>query len=214
MLDQTILIAEIDSPTLEVLPDVLSAQIPHTVIDTCTTVNQLVRKLDGFSYGTVAINAMLLHTYRYIRGDEGLENIVPLIVTVSQRDVALAHTAFTGNAFDLIVKPIVPHDAVQTVRLALWQNKLLSLIASRERASARFQEHMAAFPHALNAKEEFASKLAAYDRTFTALTASIRLLLNIGDNQSLFDLAASVENMIRKRALDRILDLCKDGPSH
>jgi hypothetical protein len=37
------------------------------------------------------------------------------------------------------------------------------------------------FPHAQQAKEEFRSKLAAYERTFEALRSSMRLLVNVED---------------------------------
>ncbi|MGC4098620.1 MAG: hypothetical protein QM706_16025 [Nitrospira sp.] len=214
MLAPTVLIAELDPHTLDVLPDVLSDQIPHVVIDTCTTVNQLIRKLEGFTYDTVAVNPILLHTYRFLKGKDALQGHGPLIVTVSQKDLAVAHTAFTGNVFDLIVKPIVPRDAVQTVRLALWQNRLLGLLAPSGRVSVRFKKHMGVFPHALRSEAEHKSTEAAYERTFHTLRTSMRLLSNSEDKQSLFDLTASVESLTRTRALDRVLDLCQDGPSH
>lgn len=118
-----------------------------------------------------------------------------------------------GDAFDLIAKPIVADQAVQTVRLALWHHAFLRLLASRERAVTRFQQHMAAFPHAQKAEAEFISKLTAYERTFQALTVSMRLLLNFEDERSLFDMAASVESFTRKLALKRLFNMCPEGPT-
>jgi hypothetical protein len=86
-------------------------------------------------------------------------------VTAGVEDRMLASKYLEKDAFDLIVKPIVAHEAAETVRLALWQNKLLQLLASRERARSRFQEHMKFFPHARQMEEEFASKNAVYEWT-------------------------------------------------
>jgi hypothetical protein len=134
-------------------------------------------------------------------------------VTAGQEDRTWAATVLEGDAFDLIAKPIVADQAVQTVRLALWHHAFLRLLASRERAVTRFQQHMAAFPHAQKAEAEFISKLTAYERTFQALTASMRLLLNIEDERSLFDMAASVESFTRKLALKRLFNMCPEGPT-
>jgi hypothetical protein len=214
VLAQTVLIAETDSHTLDVLPKVLSDHIPHAVIDTCASVNQLIHKLEGASYDTIAVSATLLHTYRYLKGKHTLKESLPLIVTVSQRDFPTAQAAWSGNAFDLIVKPIVSHDAVQTIKLALWHSRLLQLMDSQECPVNRFGEHMAAFPHACETEEQFVNKLFAFNLSFQAVHSSLRLLPNTDDERSRFDVTALVEQLIRKRALDRLLTMHKTGPTH
>lgn len=211
---QTVLIAETDHRTLDILPRILPDHIPHVTIDICTSADELSRKLERSSYDTVATGSFLIHHYLTLKRKRPHQLLTPCIVTAGQEDRTWVSTALEGDAFDLIVKPIVPHQAAQTVKLALWHSGFLRLLASRERAVSRFQQHMEAFPHTLKTEEEFASKLAAYDRTFRALHSSMRLLLNIDDERSLFDMAASVESLTRKRALDRILNLCKEGPTH
>ena len=81
---------------------------------------------------------------------------------------------------------------------------------------AKIHQHMAAFPHAGMAQDEFVGKLAAYERTLHALNESIRLLLDIEveDDKPLFDIAALVERLTRQRALDRFFNLYREGPSH
>lgn len=135
-------------------------------------------------------------------------------MTADKEDRAWASTALQGDAFDVIVKPIVPDEAVQTVKLALWHHRFLQLLASRERAISRFQQHMEAFPHSVKAKEEFGSKLAAYERTLRAINTSMRHLMNIEDENSLFDMAATVQQLTRERVLDRLLTMCEDGATH
>jgi hypothetical protein len=45
-------------------------------------------------------------------------------------------------------------------------------------------------------------------QTFQALQSSMRRLLNVKDEQALFDMAALVEQHAKQRALDRLLHLC------
>ncbi len=210
MAPETILIAETDQRILDILPDVLSNHFPGVVIDTCTTGGQLVRQLGGASYDTIAMSPKLLGTYQSHKNKEASQAI-PLIVTVSQRDLPFAHTALAGDAFDLIVKPIVPHDAAQTVRLALWHNKLQRLLSLKERAASRFRQHGETAPHDLKAEEEFLHML---ETTYRTLKTSFRLLLDIEQQSSLLDVAASVERRARQLALDRLLNMYREGPTH
>jgi DNA-binding response OmpR family regulator len=210
---QAVFLAETDPRTLDLLPRILSEHLPSVDIDICTSGEALARKLSAASYDTVAISPGLLREYRRLRPQKPYHLIAPILVTASQEERALASMALEEDAFDLIVKPIVPHEAVQSVRLALWQNRLLRLLASNERASARFREHMAAFPHARTAEAEFMSKRAAYERTYQALTSSMRLLLNIEEEQSVFDMAASVESLTKKQAIKRLFNMPLDGPT-
>jgi len=139
--------------------------------------------------------------------------LVPLIVTASRDDVSIAETALKHEAFDLITKPIVPQEAAETVRVALWHNQLLRLLASKERATSRFHDHMKLFPHAVRMEQEFASKMAAYERTFRALSSSMHQLLTTQEEQSAFDLAALVMHLTKQQAWDRLSNLCNEGSS-
>jgi DNA-binding NtrC family response regulator len=213
MAAQTVLIAETDHHSLDILPRILSDHIPDAAIEICTSADELARKLDRSRYDTVATGSALIHHYLAFKHKRPPQLLAPCIVTAGQEDRTWAATVLEGDAFDLIAKPIVADQAVQTVRLALWHHAFLRLLASRERAVTRFQQHMAAFPHAQKAEAEFISKLTAYERTFQALTASMRLLLNIEDERSLFDMAASVESFTRKLALKRLFNMCPEGPT-
>lgn len=209
---QTILIAETDHRVLDILHRILSTHIPHIVIviDTCTSADDLCRKNEISSYDAIAIRPILLQGYRFFKYKRDYPPVSPLIVTANQMDRTLASMFLQKDAFDVILKPIVPHEAVQTIALALWQNRLRKLLASKEKAWSRFQEHMETFPHARKAQEEFTSKLAAYERTFQALKSSMRLLLNVEDERALLHMATSVEQLIKKKALERLLNLSKE----
>ncbi|HKU53472.1 MAG TPA: hypothetical protein VJQ25_13445 [Nitrospira sp.] len=207
----TVLIADTDPLTIDVLPRVLSHHLPHVAVDICTSIEDLTRTRSLSSYDTIAISPVLLQGSRLFKHKADRHLLVPLLVTMSHEDRALASTYLEKDAFDLIVKPIVPQEASQTVCLALWQSRLLQLLTSKDRASSRFRDHMKAFPHALKAREEFASLLTAYERTFHALTTSLQHLLSSEEEDSLFDMAGFVESISRKRALDRLLNMCKDS---
>jgi len=209
-----ILIAETDQRTLNILPRVLSAHIPHVAIDICTSTDELFHKLGASSYDTVAMNPILIRDYRFFTHKRTPQLMPPLIVTISHGYQTLPYEAFEGEAFDVIVKPIVPDQAAQTVKLALAHNTLRRVRASRDRAAARFREHMTARPHDLKTEERFLAKLALFERTLQALDSSFRLLLNIGEERCVADMEALVKERTRQRALDRLLSMCGEGPSH
>ncbi len=210
----TVLIAESDPRTIDLLPRILSENLPEVAVDVCTSSEDLRLNRNLSSYDTIAISPILLQGYHLLKYKADRHLFVPLIVTASVEDRVLASKYLEKDAFDLIVKPIVPQEAIQTVSLALWQNKLLRLLASRERASSRFQEHMRLFPHARYMEEEFSTKMTAYERTIQAITTSLQHLLNSEEEGSLFDVAGCVENMTRKRALHRLLSMGENGTTH
>lgn len=193
------------------LADILSVHSPRVVVDTCTTAEQLIRKFEGASYDAVAVSPSLLHIYRLVTDKLFLHQTVPLLVTISEKDFPLAHTAFAGTAFDLIAKPIVPHNSVHTFCLALWHNKLQKLLALKERAAAQVRHHGNGSPGERKAEEEFVRTL---ETTCQTIKTSYRLLLNIQQKSSLMDVAASVERRARHLALDRLINLHKEGTTH
>jgi DNA-binding NtrC family response regulator len=201
---QAVLIAETDPAILDILPRIVSDNIPGVGIDICASADELSHKLRHSSYDTVAVTPLLLQDYR--KHKKRYQLLAPLLVTAAKSDRTVAHAALEEDAFDLIVKPIVEPQVTHTVKLALWHNGLLRLLTSKERALSRFREHIEAFPDDLKGEAEFQAHLAAFERTCRAVGASIRLLENI--DSSLYDLAASVEFMTRKQALDRLLNMC------
>jgi hypothetical protein len=52
------------------------------------------------------------------------------------------------------------------------------------------------------------------ETTYRTLKTSFRLLLDIEQKSSLLDVAASVERRTRQLALDRLLNMYKEGPTH
>ena len=209
MLVRSVLIADPDYGTINSLFCLLFDHIRTIAISTCTSAEELSHKFEGCSYDTVVLSPLFLAAYRSIRKKKN-QLLAPLLVTVCQRDLTVAQAVLEGDVFDFIAKPVIPHDATQTVRLALWQNQWLRLLAAKERTAERFHQHMEAFPHDRKAEGEFVRDLDAFDRAFQALQSDMRLLVNREDEQALFDIAVLVEQRARKQALDKLLNLCKE----
>jgi DNA-binding NtrC family response regulator len=208
----SVLIAHPDYGTIHQLSSALFDHIPNITICTCATANEIPQKAESYLYNAVVLKPLFLPAYQCVpkKQDQLLRR---LLVTVGQKDLTVAQAALEGDVFDLIATPIDPVDAVQTVRMALWHNQLLKLLASRERATARFRQHMEAFPHDRKAEQHYVRDGEAFARTFQALQSSLRQGVNMEDEQAIFDMAALVEQRARQRALERLLHLCQDVTS-
>lgn len=116
------------------------------MLDVCTSAEDLRRNRSLSTYETIAISPILLQGYHLLKYKAERHLFAPLLVTACLEDRVLASKYLEKDAFDLIVKPIVPQETAQTVKLAPWQSSLLRLLASRERATERFRQRMEAFP--------------------------------------------------------------------
>jgi PleD family two-component response regulator len=172
-------------------------------IDICTSSEDLSQKVRHAAYDTVAMTPLFLEHYRKYKKHHHL--LTPLLVTTAKNDRTLAHMALEEDAFDLIVKPLVEPQVTRTVKLALWQNRLLRLLTSKERVLSRFRDHMEALPNDLRGLANFQTHLAAFERTCRAVESSMQLLEHI--DTTLYDFATAVEGMTRKHALDRLLNI-------
>ncbi len=211
MAAEAVLLAETDPRTLISLPRVLSESLPHIHVHTCTTADSLRHQSRQISYDTVGIHPLLMDAYRCAKQKKPQQLLAPLLLMTGPAQHHWAQVALERDAFDLLAKPIIPLEAVHTVRLALWENRSLRLLTTKDQAASRVRVHMAAFPQAQHAEAQFMSTLAAFDRTFEALQSSMRLLLKVDDEHALFDVAASVETLTRQRAMERLLIVFNDG---
>ena len=208
MSSQSVLIVEPDYGTIKHLSCALADRLPTLSISTCLSAEELSEKFKRVSYDTITLNPLFLPAYRALQKKRN-QLLAPLLVTVSQQNLTVAQAALEGDVFDVIAHPIIPSEAVHTVRLALWQNQLLKLLASQERATQRFLQHLEAFPHERKMEGHFTQHLDIFTRTFHALQASIELLVNSENEQALFDMATFVEQRAKQRALDKLIHLCK-----
>lgn len=169
----SILLAEADPRALTTLPALLAERLPNIQLEICKTVDDAVRKLRRSKVDTVITSTPFLWAQESLLKDlHTLHRLVPLVLTADRSDRIRAQASLRTRGFDLITKPIEPDEAVQTVRLALWQNRLLRLLASRERMVSAFEQHMRVFPHDLKGEKLIRTTLSTIDETLAVLHRS------------------------------------------
>jgi len=210
-----LLIADTDSATLDRLPHILCDRIPNLELHLCTSVNQAAQKLQLSHYDTIisSIPLLLAQDFVLLKRKLRLQPLAPLIVTAGQSDAQVAIQALQEGAFDLIAKPIQASEAAKSIRLALWHNGLLKLLASRDKDLLDFQQHMETYPHDQKKRERFRQHLTIFDRAFQAIETSLQRIEKL-DYDLFFQMAACVEKHTNERALDRLLHMCSEETLH
>ncbi|HRI38826.1 MAG TPA: hypothetical protein PLO50_09735 [Nitrospira sp.] len=201
-----VLLAETDPYTRDFLPPLLLGQLPDVVVDIFSSTEDLRRNLKCWAYDAIAINPILLQDNPFPKNKPDRLVAAPLLVNASRDDREPTSTYLKGEAFDLIVKPIIPQQAAQTVRLALWQNALLRLLSSSERTLLKVQDHLDTFPDDSIVELTVRKRLEVVQRMLRGNTNS-SLMSNSAEEWSLFDMAASIAQFTRQRAFEQLLHL-------
>src|SRR5262245_63826446 len=100
-----------------------------------------------------------MHDFLLLKRAQALHTFVPFVVTASASEKEVARRALNHGAFDLILTPLDHEQTVNTIRRALWQNKLVELIARREKALEQYRRHLDAYPGTRKMYETFLSSL-------------------------------------------------------
>ncbi len=134
-----------------------------------------------------------------------LHPVVPFVTMASASAKESARRLLKEGAFDLITSPLDHEQAVSTILLALWQSKLMNLIACNEKALGKYDEHIKAYPCG-SEMETF------FKRTLSAIEASIRtyekVMWRVEDRPIGFsNFARAVEFHTKRRALERLDEL-------
>ena len=69
-----------------------------------------------------------------------------------------------------------PDDTVNLIRLGLWQNKLLRMIASHEKAREKYHQHLAAYPDNKYIGESFKQNLLVMEKAFASFEETINCI--------------------------------------
>jgi DNA-binding NtrC family response regulator len=181
---------ENDPRLRESLPALLREQIPDIIMQKCPSVYAAIEQLPLSRFDLVIFNVRLagLGNFFLQQKHQMLHPYTPFIVTAGAEDYQLARRARNNGAFDIITAPLIPRDAISTVRVAC---KLRSLRLSKDRLSSELKLLMDLLPNENNVpiaatlrktttpEERYASqkaKLQAYERTIEALEKSLDLL--------------------------------------
>lgn len=204
-----ILIAENNFSTFESLVQTMRDGRLHCDFDFCTSRDHALRKLAGPPYQLIISGVHLaeMEDFFLLKQTRTLEAFVPMVVTAGASDQESARHALCKGAFDLITTPVDHEQTVTTIRLALWQNKLMDLIARKEKTLEQYRQHLAAFPGNRKMDEAFNRALLSVEKTVAAFEKTIQ---KVEESIKCFaDLAKTVENQARARALAQLDTLPK-----
>ena len=165
-------------------------------MDICSSLEGAVQKLPLISHYDMVLSSVGLATvgnFFLLRQHRTLHPLVPFIVTARAQDHDIACEAKVNGAFDLIVVPLNPPEAVTSVQLAHTFHELKMVIALRQKKLERLHEELMKHerdpnvpPTLINQmtrtlEEKYYSRqdtLRAYEHTIGALERSLALLSN------------------------------------
>jgi len=143
-----------------------------------------------------------MHDFLLVKRAQALQRFVPFVVTASASEKEGACRALKHGAFDLIPTPLDHEQTVNTIRLALWQNTFMELIARREKALEKYCRHFDAYSGAFHkALPPLLRTVSCFDQSIQAIEGSIKRLA---------DLARIVEQDAQAGALKRLVALSKE----
>ncbi|HKC95860.1 MAG TPA: response regulator [Nitrospira sp.] len=205
-----LLIAENNLSAVEPLIRTFGDRRLDVDFDLCTSPRSAVRKLLLSSYQLIVSGVHLaeMDDFLLLRRARALHTYVPVVVMANASEKDSARRVLTRGAFDLITTPLEHEQTVGTIRLALWQSKLMSLIARKEETLEKYRQHMTDYPGDRNkVVESFHRALAAFENTISTIE---RTMLRMEESMVCFaDFATKVEYYARERALERLIALSK-----
>jgi CheY-like chemotaxis protein len=198
-----ILIAENNFSTFESLIDTFGKGRLDLDFDVCTSRDGAMRKLLDSPYQLIISDAHLaeMDNFSLLKRTQTRETFVPFLITASasnRQDNESARRVLEHGAFDLLSLPLEFEQTTSAILLALWQSKLMTLIACKERTVEKYREHMAAYPCGNQMDETFKKTLSAIQQSIFSYQQTILRI------EGFVDLATIVANQARKQALERL----------
>ncbi|MDK2742381.1 MAG: hypothetical protein H8K03_06985 [Nitrospira sp.] len=207
-----ILIAETDPAMRQGLLRIFAGHLPRIDVDVCSSPQETTERLSHAHYSTVVAapyliqkeHSLLLHRtqHRHV--------LSPVIVTAASTDIEPARDCLLRRgAFDVIAKPVDDVEVLTSVRIALWQARFLRLLTERERVLSNFRRHIEDYPVERSVRRVIGMVLKRVDKTATLIQESLKLI-DPNIDGLFFDLAASVEECTKEKALVRLnrLSIC------
>jgi DNA-binding NtrC family response regulator len=209
----SLLIAETDPSVLQSFPQFLSGRLPQLDIQLAATADEAQWKMSRARYSAAVVASDLVKDNPSLRLHR-IQNrsvLMPVIVTAAKADVDSAREALIyRGAFDVIAKPIHHTEALASIRVALWQARFLRLLTQRDRVLDQFKRHIETYPEEVETRAAIGKALEHVEAALTAVRQSM-ILVDPDSDQLFFDLAASVEERTKDRALDRLNRLIVSG---
>ena len=210
-----LLIAEKQFSAIEPLIRTFGDQRLDVDFDVCSSHRGAVGMLLASRYQLVISGAHLteMEDFSLLKRTQALDPFVPVVVTADASEKESARRVLAQGAFDFISTPLDHEQTVSTIRLALWQSKLMDLIARKEKAIDRYRRHVAEYPHSREQMEEsFNRALVAIDKTIYSIERSIQCVEE--SSMCFADFARRVAFHAKKSALERLDRLPSFWHSH
>src|SRR5262249_40260798 len=136
-----LLLAENDFSTYDPLIRTFGDRRLDVDIDVCSSHRDAVRQLLGSPYQLIISGAHLaeMDDFLLVKRTQALETFVPVVVTASAAEKESACRVLEHGAFDLITTPFDHEQTVSNILLALWQRKLKTLIACKEKTQEKYR---------------------------------------------------------------------------
>jgi len=201
-----ILIAENNTSTVDSLIHNIKDSRLDLDYDVCTSHDRAVIKLfrspPPYQLVIGSVHLAEMDDFLLLKHNRFLQPDVPFVITTGAAEIMSSRRALKEGAFDLIARPLEPKQMVETIRLALWHNKLSVLIASRERMLEKFRQHIAEYPRNRKDGEAFQRAVVIVQETASFTAQSLQ---RIEESIVCFsNFATKVAYQARKRASDRL----------
>lgn len=199
-----LLIAEKNFSAIEPLIRTCGDRRLDVDFDVCSSHRGALGMLLANSYQLIISGTPLaeMDDFLLLKRTQALETFLPLVVTADASEKESARRVLEHGAFDLITTPLEHEQAVDAIRLALWENKLMTLIACKERTLQSYRDHIEAYPMGNEIDRTFKMTLFALEQSICSYQRSV--LRTEECTTSFSDVATKVENYSRKRALERL----------
>ena len=200
-----ILIAESNLATIESLAQTFGDRRLDLDYDVCTAhdraVGKLFRSPPPYQLIISSVRLAEIDDFFLLKHNHQLQPFVPFVITAGALEINSARRALEEGAFDLLPTPLEHEPTVSTISLALWHNKVKTLIASRDKVLERYRQHLATYPGNRSGEAfqtiltSIEESISAHGQTIDRVEASIKCIAE-------FDKA--VEKLPRERALERL----------
>src|SRR5215831_6064609 len=199
-----LLIAESNLSTFEPLIRTFRDERLAIDFDVCTSHWNCYWKVLASPYQLIisGVHVAERHDFLLLKRAQALQPFVPFVVTASASEKEVARRALKHGAFDLIPTPPDHEQTVNTIRLALWQNKFMDLVARREKALEKYRRHLDAYPGTRKLDEAFHKALSSIQRTVSSFEQSVQAIEE--SMKCLADLARIVEQEAQAGAWERL----------
>ncbi|HZH50024.1 MAG TPA: response regulator [Nitrospira sp.] len=167
--------AETDSSMLDIFPRTLREGLPGLVLDTCSSQDHAMQRLQASPYDVIvsSIGLAEMDDFALFKRARLLNGHAPFIITAGKSERESARSALAQGAVDLITRPLDASQAIYTLHMALRLHGMQKLIVRQETAIARCRQSLRRY----SSQSSFDKKMAELIRTNVSVGQGILLAM-------------------------------------